>query len=44
LREELTQAADLLDMEAVQAVADKIKADLPHQAQILENAVANISF
>lgn len=44
LREELAQAADLLDMEAVQAVADKIKADLPHQAQILENAVATFHF
>ena len=44
LRDKLAKAAELLDVEAVQAVAEKIKVALPAQAQILENAMATFHF
>ncbi len=44
LREELSCAAELLDIEAVQSIIQKIKVDFPEQARILEKAVGEFHF
>jgi PAS domain S-box-containing protein len=44
LRKELLDAAEMLDVEAAQLVVQKIKADFPEQASLLENAIATFNF
>lgn len=44
LKDELRNAAELLDVEAVQAVARKISAYYPEQSQALDEAIASFNF
>ena len=43
-REELSHAADMLDIEAINVMVQKIKIHFPEQASALENAVAGFHF
>ncbi len=43
-RDELSHAADMLDVEAIEVVVQKIKVEFPEQAQALENAIAGFHF
>lgn len=43
-REELSHAAELLDIEAVQALIQEIAVDFPDQARVLEKAVGEFHF